>query len=156
MKLAKNFSLKELIRSDIAERNHIDNSPDQEQIASLAVLANRVLQPCRDEFGVVTLTSGLRVPEVNRLAGSSDRSQHTRGEACDFEIFSSDNMTVASWVRDNLDFDQLILEFYRKGDPHSGWVHCSYRREGNNRNEVKTALVGEDKKVEYLEGLVDG
>jgi len=96
------------------------------------------------------------VPDLNKAIGGSETSSHCKGEACDFEIFSSDNLTVAKWISESLDFDQLILEFYKKGDPHSGWVHCSYRRDGSNRKQVLSALKGEDGKVSYQEGLVDG
>ena len=156
MKVAKNFSLKEMTASQTAERMGIDNTPNTDQLLSLAVLANRVLQPCRDKFGVVTLTSTLRVPDLNKAIGGSETSSHCKGEASDFEIFSSDNLVVAQWIAGNLEFDQLILEFYKKGDPHSGWIHCSYRRGGDNRNQVLTALKGEDGKVSYQEGLADG
>ena len=157
MKLSKNFSLKELTRSDMAKRNGIDNTPgSQEHLASLAVLSHSVLQPVRNSFGVVTITSGYRCEELNTLCKGSKTSSHCLGEAADFEVFSSDNIKVAKWIEENLDFDQLILEFYVKGDPHSGWVHCSYKRDGSNRNQKLTALEGEKGKVEYVEGLMDG
>lgn len=157
MKLSKNFSLKELVRSDMAERNGIDNNPKtQEHVAALAVLAHSILQPVRNEFGIVTITSGYRSEELNTLCRGSSTSSHCRGEAADFEVFSSDNIKVANWIKSNLEYDQLILEFYVKGIPDSGWVHCSYKRDGGNRKQDLTALKGKGGKTEYLEGLVDG
>ena len=155
MKVSSNFSLKELTASDTAERLDIDNSPNDEQIMSLAVLANRVLQPVRDQFGVVTITSGLRSQALNEAVKGSKTSSHCRGEAADFECFKVSNIELAKWVREHLDYDQLILEFYRKGDPHSGWVHCSFKRDGSNRKQDLTALKGKGG-IEYLEGITDG
>ena len=154
MRISKNFNLDELLHSDLAERHNIENVPQgDDQLASLVVLTHKVLQPTRDKFGVVTVTSGLRVLELNRLCKSSDRSQHVAGEAADFKCFSTSNLEVASWIRDNLDFDQLILEFYKP--PNGGWVHCSYRKSGDNRKEVLTfkRVKGETVKEE---GLPDG
>ena len=153
MKISKNFYLKELLKSDIADRQGIDNSPGEEELASLIVVTHKVLQPIRDEHGVVTVTSGLRVLELNRLLKSSDHSQHVKGEAVDFECFSMDNKALAKWVEANLDFDQLILEFYREGVPNSGWVHCSFNRVGKNRKETKTFLVSKDG-TEKIDGII--
>jgi hypothetical protein len=86
----------------------------------------------------VVINSAYRSLELNRALKSKDTSQHILGQAIDGEALKAGNYEVAAWIRDNLEFDQLILEFY---DPtkgaRSGWVHCSYV-EGNNRNEVLT------------------
>jgi len=71
--------------------------------------------------------------------GGSSLSQHTRGEAADFEVPGVPNLEVARWIRDNLVFDQLILEFYRPGQPNSGWVHCSYRIDRARREALTYA-----------------
>tara|TARA_R100000005_G_C4968595_1_gene182414 strand:+ start:45 stop:509 length:465 start_codon:yes stop_codon:yes gene_type:complete len=152
MKLSKNFSLKELTKSQTAMRNDIDNSPNTEQIVNLTALCNCVLQPIRDEHGRVDINSGLRVLELNRKIGSSDNSQHVLGMAADIECPAVDNFELAKWINNNLDFDQLILEFYTAGEPTSGWVHVSYNRDGSNRKKAMTAVKNNGKTV-YQEGL---
>lgn len=152
MKLSKNFSLKELTKSQTAMRNDIDNSPNTEQIVNLTALCNCVLQPIRDEHGRVDINSGLRVLELNRKIGSSDNSQHVLGMAADIECPDVDNFELAKWIQNNLDFDQLILEFYTAGKPTSGWVHVSYNRDGSNRKKAMTAVKNNGKTV-YQEGL---
>jgi hypothetical protein len=152
MKLSKNFSLKELTKSQTAMRNDIDNSPNTEQIVNLTALCNCVLQPIRDEHGRVDINSGLRVLELNRKIGSSDNSQHVLGMAADIECPAVDNFELAKWIQNNLDFDQLILEFYTAGEPTSGWVHVSYNRDGSNRKKAMTAVKNNGKTV-YQEGL---
>ena len=152
MKLSKNFSLKELTKSQTAMRNDIDNSPNTEQIVNLTALCNCVLQPIRDEHGRVDINSGLRVLELNRKIGSSDNSQHVLGMAADIECPAVDNFELAKWINSNLDFDQLILEFYTAGEPTSGWVHVSYNRDGSNRKKAMTAVKNNGKTV-YQEGL---
>ena len=151
MRLSKNFSLKELTRSQTAIRKGIDNNPDTEQLVNLAVLVQQVLQPCREQFGSISINSGLRVLELNRAIGSGDKSQHTKGEAADFEAYSVSNRKLAEWVEGHLEFDQLILE-YPGSDPKDGWVHCSYKRDGSNRKQVLTA-VKEGSKTVYKKGL---
>ena len=152
MKLSKNFSLKELTKSQTAMRNDIDNSPNTEQIVNLTALCNCVLQPIRDEHGRVDINSGLRVLELNRKIGSNDNSQHVLGMAADIECPAVDNFELAKWINNNLDFDQLILEFYTAGEPTSGWVHVSYNRDGSNRKKAMTAVKNNGKTV-YQEGL---
>ena len=151
MKLSENFSLKEMTRSQVAIRKGIKNTPDSEQLVSLAVLATKILQPCREQFGSISINSGLRVVELNRAIGSGDKSQHTKGEAADFEAYSTSNRRLAEWVEGHLEFDQLILE-YPGSDPRDGWVHCSYKRDGGNRKQVLTA-VKEGSKTVYKKGL---
>ena len=151
MKLSKNFALKELTRSQTAIRMGIANNPNTEQLVNLAILTQQILQPCRDQFGTISINSGLRVLDLNRAIGSGDKSQHTKGEAADFEAYSVSNREMAKWSKDNLDFDQLILE-YPGPDPRDGWVHCSYKKDGSNRNQILTA-VKEGKKTVYNKGL---
>ena len=153
MKLSKNFSLRELTRSSTALRLGIDHNPNQEQLVNLTALACCLLQPVREEHGRVTINSGLRVLELNRAIKSGDNSQHVFGMAADLEAPAISNFELAKWIQDNLNFDQLILEFYEKGDPASGWVHCSYRTDGQNRKEVKTASRQEGRVV-YEDGLL--
>ena len=151
MKLSKNFSLKGLTRSQTALRMGIKNDPSQEQLVNLAILTNTILQPCREKFGTVAINSGLRVLELNRAIGSGDNSSHVKGEAADFEAYSVSNAELAVYIRDNLTFDQLILEFPGP-DPRDGWVHCSYNKMGN-RGQVLTAIRNNGKTA-YQEGLI--
>ena len=153
MQLSKNFSLRELTRSQTAIRKGIKNEPDQEQLMNLVALTVKILQPCRDKFGSISINSGLRVLELNRAIGSGDKSQHCKGQAADFEAYSISNAQLADWIMLNRCFDQLILEYPGK-DPRDGWVHCSYNRMGN-RMEVLTA-VKEKKKTVYKKGLLHG
>lgn len=151
MKLSKNFSLNELTKSQTAIRMGIDNTSDTEQLVNLVVLVQQVLQPCREQFGSISINSGLRVLELNQAIGSSDKSQHINGEAADFEAYLISNRRLAEWIKEKLDFDQLILE-YPGPDPRDGWVHCSYKRDGGNRKQVLTA-VKEGGKTVYKKGL---
>ena len=152
MKLSKNFSLKELTRSQTAIRNGIDNSPNQEQLVCLTALTTAILQPIRETHGRVDINSGLRVLELNRKIGSGDSSQHVLGMAADLECPSIDNLKLAKWIEQNLTFDQLILEFYTAGIPTSGWIHVSYNNQGENRGRVLTAS-RVDGKTQYTEGI---
>ena len=118
---------------------------------NLVALTVKILQPCRDKFGSISINSGLRVLELNRAIGSGDKSQHTKGQASDFEAYTISNAQLADWILLNLDFDQLILEYPGK-DPRDGWVHCSYNRLGN-RKQVLTAIK-EKGKTAYKKGLL--
>jgi len=126
MKLTQNFTLKELTKSDTAIRKGISNEPNTDEIEKLKLLCETILQPVRDKFGAVTVTSGYRSPELCQAIGSSVNSQHTKAEAVDFEVEGVDNANVAYWIKDNIpNWDQMILEFYTPGQPNSGWIHCS-------------------------------
>jgi zinc D-Ala-D-Ala carboxypeptidase len=151
MKLSKSFSLQELTKSDTAIRKDIENTPNNEVLNNLTTLCNMVLQKVRDSHGAVTVTSGYRSPELNKAIGGSTTSDHCKGCAADFEVPGLDNKDLAKWIIDNLTFKQLILEFYKEGEPNSGWVHCSFE-EGKNNNQVLRA-VKEGKKTVYLKGL---
>lgn len=153
MKLSDNFYLSEFVKSELAVRKGIDNSPSSEVTANLKLLAEEVLQPVRDHFNKpVTINSGYRSKALNEAIGGSSSSQHVKGEAADFEIIGMDNKDLANWIKDNLEFDQLILEFYEDEDLNSGWVHCSYSA-SKNRKSVLTAKKVDGKTV-YKEGIV--
>ena len=148
MKLTANFSLLELTKSQTAERKGIDNTPSPEHQENLRLLCEAVLQPVREHFGrVVTITSGYRSPELCTAIGSKITSQHARGEAADFEIFGVSNKELADWIHYNINYDQLILEYWKESDPNSGWVHCSYS-ESNNRRQYLRAYK-ENGKTKY-------
>ena len=130
MNLTRNFSLLELTKSDTAIRNVIENTPNADQVEKLKALCENILQPIRDHFGRVKVTSGFRSPELCTAIGSSVNSQHAKAEAADFEVIGVDNAELSDWIHKNLDYDQLICEFYTPGEPNSGWIHCSYVPEG--------------------------
>ena len=130
MQMSRNFSLSELTKSDTAIRKGINNNPNAEQIEKLKELCENILQPVRDHFGRVKVTSGFRSPELCVAIGSSLSSQHSKAEAADFECPGVDNAELADWIFKNLEPDQLILEFYTPGEKNSGWVHCSWIPEG--------------------------
>ena len=144
MNLSRNFSLLELTKSDTAIRLDIDNNPNADQIEKLKALCENILQPVRDHFGRVKVTSGYRSPELCAAIGSSVNSQHAKAEAADFEVLGVDNAEVADWINMNCTTDQLILEFYTPGEPNSGWVHCSWVAE-NPRKQLLRAYREEGK-----------
>ena len=153
MNLTKNFTLEEMTKSETALRHFLDNSPDQAQVDNLLALAENVLQPVRDHFGKgVKVNSGFRHPDVNAKVGGSRNSDHTRGQAADIEIPGVPNAELAEWIKDNLQFRQLILEFYTPGVPDSGWVHVSYVAD-DNKKQVLTATKQNGKTV-YLLNLI--
>lgn len=134
-RLTANFTLEELIVSPTAKRLGLSNVPSQEHIANMKYVCEKILEPVRAHFGKpVQINSSYRSPLVNKAVGGSKTSQHSNGEAVDFEIPGISNKVVADWVADNLEFDQVILEFYNAKDgANSGWVHASIKRNGGNR-----------------------
>ena len=153
MKLTPNFSLSEMTKSDTALRLDMDNTPNAVQVGNLKTLCEKVLQPVRDHFGKgVKVNSGFRHPQVNAAVGGSTTSDHCKGMAADIEIPGVANGDLAQWIVDNLEFRQVILEFYTPGVPDSGWVHVSFNPE-DNKKQVLTAAKQRGKTV-YLSGLV--
>lgn len=140
MRLSPNFMLSEFTRSNTAERLNLDNTPTEEHIENLKLLCYHVLQKVRNHYGKpVIVTSGYRSPAVNRAVGGSATSQHSNGEAADISISGVLAYDLASWIRSNLLFDQLILEGFNIRVPGSGWVHVSYKL-NNNRKQVLTSI----------------
>ena len=149
MSLTKNFSLIELTKSQTATRKGIDNTPSTEHQDNLKSLCEMILQPIRDHFEcVVSISSGYRSPELCTAIGSKITSQHASGCAADFEIFGVSNKVLADYIDENLDYDQLILEYWNESDPNSGWVHCSYTN-GSNRKQYLKAYKDENNKTCY-------
>lgn len=154
MRLSKNFTLAEFTKSQTAERLGIDNDPKGDHLVAAEELFENVVQPVRDEFGVTTINSGYRSPALNEAVGGSSRSQHCKGEAADIECPGTANYDLAVWIAENLDFDQVILEFPKKDVPDAGWVHVSYKADGSNRKSVLTAQRNpETGKTEYTVGF---
>ena len=152
VRLSTNFTLQEFTKSQTALRQGIDNTPNNEHLENAKELFENVVQKVRDNFGVTVINSGYRGPALNEAVGGSSTSQHCKGEAVDIECPGTPNYDVAKWVEDNLEFDQLILEFYTPGIPDSGWVHVSYTTE-DNRKQCLTAMK-ENGKTIYKPGLV--
>ena len=151
MNLSPNFSLNELCKSEAALRQGIENTPSPEIAQNLRVLVENVLQPLRDKFGPISVTSGYRSPKVNKLIGGSLTSDHCFGYAADFEVVGMDNRELALWIKSNLKYTQLILEFYTPGIKDSGWVHCSYNPK-DLKQQALTA-VKSNGKTQYLTGI---
>jgi len=153
MKLSENFSLAEMVKSETALRQGLDNTPGDAEIANLKRLAENVLQPVREAYGKgVKVNSGFRHPDVNAAVGGSRTSDHCKGMAADIEIPGVANADLAEWIKDNLEFTQLILEFYTPGIPDSGWVHVSYDP-NNLKKQVMTAMK-ENGKTVYKAGII--
>ena len=139
MELSKNFTLAELCKSQTATRHNIINIPtEQDIINNLIAVSNNILQPIRDNYGIpFTPNSGYRSPELNQLLKSKPTCKHCKGQAVDIEVPTINNFELMEFISSNLNFDQVILEFYNEDDPKSGWVHVSYDRDkDNNRYRV--------------------
>ena len=153
MQLSKHFKLHEFEKSATAIRLGIKNKAGSGEIKNLTDVCYEILEPVRAKFDEkpVLITSGFRSEELCEAIKSSKTSQHTKGQAVDFEIAGVSNLEVALWIQNNCNFDQLILEFWKEedNDPNSGWVHCSFV-EGSNRKQVLT-FNGR----EYKNGLPD-
>jgi hypothetical protein len=152
MNLSPHFTLEEMIKSQAGDRAGIDNLPPPACREALRALCVNVLEPIRERFGPVIITSGYRGPELNRIVGSSSSSQHPKGEAADIEVPGMANGDLARWIEKHLEYDQLILECYKPGIPSSGWVHVSYKAHTPNRKQELTATVVNGKMV-YTPGI---
>jgi len=139
MQLSKHFKLEEFTKSMTATRTGIENMPGAGEIKNLENICYEILEPLRAKFELpITITSGYRSPQLSEAIGSKTTSQHCQGMATDLEIASIPNIKIAYWLSNNVDFDQLILEYFDKDDPSGGWVHISYNEKGNNRKQVLT------------------
>jgi hypothetical protein len=153
MQLTANFSLHELTKSETALRMGFDNTPGEAEIEALRLLCEKVLQPVRDHFGKgVKVNSGYRSPESNAAVKGSRTSDHCLGRAADIEIPGVPNAELAQWIMDNLDYTQLILEFYTPGIPDSGWVHVSFDPANLKKQELTAMKVAG--KTQYVPGLM--
>ena len=150
MQLSKNLSLKEAIKSNTASRLGIDNRPEDWEIDNLRAIAENVFQPIRDHFGVpVGVSSGYRSKKLNKAIGGSKYSQHMIGEALDLDadIYGRiTNADIFNYVKENLEWDQMIWEFGDDDEPN--WVHISYKSRGTNRKQIKRAY-RDEKGVHY-------
>ena len=155
MKLSKNLSLAEVTKSNTAKRLGINNVPDDEWvIENLRQIAVNVFQPLRDAFGCpIYVSSGYRGLELNRAIGGSLRSQHMEGRALDLDadVYGKcTNSQIFEWIRENVEFDQMVWEFGDTDNPD--WVHVSYVHGGVNRGRCLKACRDDEGKV-YYEGM---
>lgn len=142
MKLSEHLDLSEVIRSESAKRKGISNMPTPEHIANFKLLAEKVFEPIRNQFRCpIHISSGYRSKELNAAIGGSATSQHCSGEAVDIDMDGSPNgvtnSDVFNYIKDNLNFDQLIWEFGSEDNPD--WVHVSYESTGKQRKQILKA-----------------
>ena len=142
MKLSKNLSLNEVIKSNTAERRGIDNSPNETHLANLKYLAEQVFQPIREHFGVpIYISSGYRSPALNEAIGGSPRSFHSHGMALDLDQDGRNkgvsNADVFYFIKENLPFSELIWEFGNESNPN--WVHVAIAKGREKEKKVKIA-----------------
>lgn len=141
MQLSKNLTLAEVMRSETAKRKGISNMPTPEHIENFKLLAEKVFQPIREHFGKpIIISSGYRSKELNTAIGGALSSQHCSGEAIDIDMDGTDitNAQVFNYIKDNLEFDQLIWEFGTDTNPD--WVHVSYESTGKQRKQILRAV----------------
>jgi hypothetical protein len=139
--LSEHFTIKELTYSDTAIRLGIDNSATEEVLINLQNVVQFILEPLRNYFDKpIKINSGYRSVELCKAIGSKPTSQHTLGEAVDFEIIGIPNQVASEWLVKNLDFDQCILEYWNPDIYNSGWIHCSYKPAGNRKQYLKAYL----------------
>jgi len=143
MKLSEHLDLSEVIRSESAKRKGISNMPTEAHIANFKLLAEKIFQPIREHFRCpIHISSGYRSKELNAAIGGSATSQHCSGEAIDIDMDGTPNgvtnRMVFDYIKDNLEFDQLIYEFGDKQNPD--WVHVSYESTGKQRKQILRAV----------------
>jgi hypothetical protein len=140
MQLSKNLVLAEVTRSETAKRKGISNMPTPEHLENFKKLAEYVFQPIREHFGKpIHISSGYRSAALNKAVGGSSSSQHCTGEAIDIDMDGTDitNAQIFNFIKDNLNFDQLIWEFGTDTNPD--WVHVSYESTGKQRKQILKA-----------------
>ena len=151
MKLSKNLSLVEFTRSQTAKRRGIDNIPDGDHLEAAKLLAENIFQPIRKHFKkAIFISSGYRSDALNKAIGGSTTSQHSKGEAIDIDMDGRpgpNNTEVFEYIKDNLQFDQLIWEF--GNDEKPDWVHVSYNANGTQRGQILKAKRNSARRTYY-------
>jgi hypothetical protein len=140
MKLSEHFALAEFTRSESAKRHGVSNEPTPEHLQNLINLCEKVLEPIRIKFGPINISSGYRSKALNHYIGGSLNSQHCEAKAADIDqdgMGGASNTEIFNYIKDNLDFDQMIWEFGDNNKPD--WVHVSYNG-AKNRKQVLRAL----------------
>jgi hypothetical protein len=145
MKLSEHLDLVEVTRSDYAKRNGINNMPNAEHTENLIELANKIFEPIRKHFNKpIHISSGYRSKELNAKIGGAKNSQHTVGQAIDIDQGDrKQNMEIFDFIKNNLNYDQLINEF------NYDWVHVSYNTDGKQAKQVLDAIK-EGKVTKYI------
>ena len=147
--ISKHISYKEGVYSITATRLGINNTPEDDQLHFMEIIAEKVFEPLREWVGgPIKINSFYRCPELNKAIGGSTKSQHCKGQAMDIDdtFGKATNAEMYHWIKDNLDFDQMIWEFGNDDNPD--WVHVSYVSEDKNRNRCLLAYK-ENKKTKY-------
>lgn len=134
--LSPNFLLAEFTVSQTAARFNLDNTPSLDVVLHLKRLCDQILEPARAALGPLHISSGYRSPLVNSRVGGSKTSAHVSGWAADVIPLRATKMELAKWVVENVDFDQVILEFGTLKEP--SWIHLS--AEPRNRKQVLRIL----------------
>ena len=140
MSISKHISYKEAVYSRTATRRDIKNNPNAEQMGNMVTIAEEVFEPLRMWVGgPVKINSFFRSPELNKAIGGSGKSQHCHGQAIDLDdtFGRATNAEMFEFVKEHLDFDQMIWEF--GDDENPNWVHVSYVSEKENRNRCLKA-----------------
>ena len=148
--ISKHISYKEGVHSITAIRKGIDNEPNEEQLANMKLVANNVFEPLRVFInGPIKVNSFFRSPDLNKAIGGSTKSQHCKGQAIDIDdtYGKATNAEMYWWIKENLDFDQMIWEFGNNDNPD--WVHVSYVSPDKNRNRCLKAY-RENCKTKYM------
>ena len=147
--ISKHISYKEGVYSVTAIRKGIDNEPNEEQLSNMKLVAEKIFEPVRIHFKVpIKVNSFFRSPDLNKAIGGSTRSQHCKGQAIDIDdtYGKIKNSDIYWWIKENLDFDQMIWEFGNNDNPD--WVHVSYVSPDKNRNRCLKAY-RKDGKTKY-------
>ena len=145
MKISPNLNLAEIMRSDTAKRHGIDNTPTAEHLENFKLLADKVFEPIREHFKTpIFISSGYRSKALNSFIKGSASSQHCTGQAIDIDMDGSNgevtNRMVFDFIKNKLDFDQLIWEFGTDFNPD--WVHVSYVKGKNRKQKLKAVRSG--------------
>ena len=150
MKISNNITYAEAIHSNTAKRKGIDNTPNPTQVENMKITAEKIFQPLREWVGgPIKINSFFRSPELNEAIGGSKTSQHCKGQALDIDdVYGyKTNAEMYSWVKENLNFDQMIWEFGTDMNPN--WVHISYVSEEDNRNKCLKAYKDDMGRTKY-------
>ena len=151
MQLSKNLYLSEVTKSRTAKRLGISNEPTKEHLANLQILAEKIFQPIRDYYGCpIYISSGYRSEALNKAIGGSKSSQHCKGQAIDIDRDGHSlpsNAEIFEYIKNNLEFDQLIWEFGSNTNPD--WVHVSYNTNGSQRKQILVAYKDSNNRTKY-------
>jgi len=151
MKLSKNLYLSEVTKSRTAKRLGISNEPTKEHLVNLQILAEKIFQPLRDYYNSpIYISSGYRSKALNEAIGGSKSSQHCKGQAIDIDrdAYSlPNNGQIFEFIKNNLEFDQLIWEFGSNTNPD--WVHVSYNTNGSQRKQILVAYKDSNNRTKY-------